>query len=492
MGWFKNMIRNWLRIVPAPGQSISIRESSTFEADAVRNQIWYRGDASELEQLYTQLGPDGPGSSRFWAAAPPSGIRKMHSGLPAMLVDTLSYVVKSDLLDPDFVDDHAAQSRWDEITADLDFAALVGKAVTDVLINGDGAFKIAVDTDLSKYPLVEFVPGSQVEYSFQRGVITDICFKTVYHSGNKEYMLREIYQKNRVSYALYDGDKQVPMDRVPELSGLKPAAFTGDYIMAVPFKVYESAKYPGRGKSIFDTKTDVFDAHDETISQWMDALRAGRVTKYIPIDMIPRNPENGELYDVSAVNNFGTNFTAVESLMNETGKQGKIETVQPDIRYEAFLSTYTATLDMCLQGVISPATLGIDIGKMSSGEAQRERKDVTGNTRNAITAALEKVLPVLISAMLKTYDNVSGSEIGHYEPKVTFGEYGAPDFDARIKSLQAAAAGGLMSTESIVDELWGSSKDEEWKAKEVERLRQEKGLEEATPPRVGDELNDLA
>ena len=94
--------------------------------------------------------------------------------------------------------------------------------------------------------------------------------------------------------------------------------------------------------------------------------------------------------------------------------------------------------------------------------------------------------------MLKTYDNMSGSEIGHYEPKVTFGEYGAPDFDARIKSLQAAAAGGLMSTESIVDELWGSSKDEEWKAKEVERLRQEKGLEEATPPRVGDELNDLA
>ena len=61
---------------------------------------------------------------------------------------------------------------------------------------------------------------------------------------------------------------------------------------------------------------------------------------------------------------------------------------------------------MCLQGVVSPATLGIDVGKMQSADAQREKKDVTGNTRNTITTALEKALPQLVSAILSTYDNM--------------------------------------------------------------------------------------
>ena len=31
-----------------------------------------------------------------------------------------------------------------------------------------------------------------------------------------------------------------------------------------------------------------------------------------------------------------------------------------------FLSSYLAALDMCLQGIVSPATLGIDVGKRSA------------------------------------------------------------------------------------------------------------------------------
>lgn len=35
------------------------------------------------------------------------------------------------------------------------------------------------------------------------------------------------------------------------------------FIMAVPLLFYKSAKYKGRGKSIFDAKIDNFDALDE-------------------------------------------------------------------------------------------------------------------------------------------------------------------------------------------------------------------------------------
>lgn len=56
---------------------------------------------------------------------------------------------------------------------------------------------------------------------------------------------------------------------------------------------YKSAKYEGRGGSIFDEKVDSYDALDEVWSQWMDALRAGRAKTYIPDCLVPRDPETG-------------------------------------------------------------------------------------------------------------------------------------------------------------------------------------------------------
>ena len=144
---------------------------------------------------------------------------------------------------------------------------------------------------------------------------------------------------------------------------------------------------------------------------------------------------------------------------------------------------------MCLQGLVSPATLGIDVGKMSSADAQREKKDVTGNTRNTITTALEEALPKLVEAILKTYDNINGkapADCG--EITVSFGEYGAPDFDSRVETVGKASTYGIMSVETQVEELWGSSKDDEWKASEVKRIMKEKGLTDGSPTSVGDEL----
>ena len=92
--------------------------------------------------------------------------------------------------------------------------------------------------------------------------------------------------------------------------------------------------------------------------------------------MIPRNPDNGS---VERVNSFGTEFIVVQSSLGDEAAS-KIETVQPEIKYEAFYNSYMNCLMMCLQGILSPATLGIDVGKMQSADAQREKKDVTGNT----------------------------------------------------------------------------------------------------------------
>lgn len=474
------MIRNWLNVTPAQPQTFTLTENTTRETEIFRAQLWYRGDANELYQFFHQI--TGSRDS-FWGSAP-SGqcVRKIHSGVPAIIADTLAYIVKSDL---DKVETESPE--WVELSEAIDFTELIGQAVTDTLVDGDGAFKISVDTELSPYPIAEFISGEGVEYEESRGIIRCIVFKTVYTIGSRRYLLRERYGRGFIESKLYDSNgHEKSLETVPELADIPSLVeFKGDYIMAVPLKFYASKKYRGRGKSIFDGgKSDCFDALDEVISQWWDAIRAGRVKQYIPESFVPRNPKNGGLH---SPNQFGNSYITTEQPLQE-GVAQKIEVVQPDIKYEAFVSSYTNALLMCLQGLVSPATLGIDVGKMSSAEAQREKKDVTGNTRNTITCALEKALPELVEAVLKTLDNMRSNAPKEYKVEVSFGEYGAPDFDSRVETIGKGATYGIMSVKTQVEELWGSSKDDKWKEAEVQRIMSEKGILESEEPSVGDEI----
>ena len=494
----RTMIKNWLHIQPAAENSITILEPLSFQASVIRNQVWYRGDASELDQLYKQLGAgDTVNAARFWASSlADEKLRKIHSGLPSILVDTLAYLVKSDLDDGDFGKSGDGKDAWESITdaqnGGIDFPAILGKGIVGALKAGDGAFKISVDPEVvSDFPIVEFYEADRVEYIQKHGITTGVNFWTPYYAGAQMYRLRESYETGKISYALFKGEmdnNKVPLDTVPELADLakhNPVVYDGGFRMAIPLKFFENPKFSGRGKAIYENKLDNFDALDEVISQWLDALRAGRVKKYIPRDLLPTDPHTGM---PAPPNDFGSNYIITET-DNHENAQSKIQTEQPDINYDAFLSTYTATMDMCLQGLVSPATLGIDVGKMSSADAQREKKDVTGYTRNTITGVLEKVLPELISSILKTYDVMQKQPAGEYEPAVSFGEYGAPSFDARVDVVNKAATANTMSVETQIDELWGSSKDDDWKEEEVRRIKQLRGIEVVDgPPKVGDEL----
>lgn len=475
------MIRSWLEIQPAPGKGLTIREPVSHETNVLRNKIWYRGDASELDQLFKLLGDDAVGKARFWAAAPDNEtIRKAHSGLPGIMVDTLAGVVKADLSDLDF-DSQEAAARWSTLAEENGFPDLVGRAVAETLVTGDGAFKLSLDPEVSDRPILEFWGADRVDYVRRHGRITEIHFLSPV--GDRGRVLQEIYSPGSVRYVLLDGDKELPLEAEEDTAELQAVSFDGDFMLAVPLQFWPSSRWRGRGQSIFDKKTDAFDAHDEIISQWMDAVRAGRVQKYIPECLIPHSEEDGSLRMVNA---FGSQFVKVATDQRENA-ENKIDTIQPEIRYEAFLASYTSTLDMCLQGIMSPATLGIDVGKMSSADAQREKKDITGMTRGAITDALEKVLPLLAQATLAAEDILQERAPGVYEATVSFGEYGAPSFDSRVETIASAATGGVMSVEAQVDELWGASKDDEWKAAEVARIKFERGIEGMDEPSVGDE-----
>ena len=174
----KHMIRSWLEIQPAPGRGLTIREPISHATNVLRNRLWYRGEASELDQLFKLLGDDAVGRARFWAAAPDrETIRKAHSGLPGIMVDTLVGVVQADLTDLDFVDGNAAD-RWKALADENNLPVLVGQSVADTLVTGDGAYKISLDPEVSDRPILEFWGADRVEYQRRHGRICAIDFLT--------------------------------------------------------------------------------------------------------------------------------------------------------------------------------------------------------------------------------------------------------------------------------------------------------------------------
>lgn len=479
------MAMKLLKIQPASeSKVITIREPFSYATSVLRNRLWYRGDPSELDQFYKQTASDSVAKSRFWAAVPSEdlAIRKIHSGLPAMMAERLSDIVVADM-DGIALETEGLTELWEEISEDNSFGELLGESLIDVLVAGDGAFKITIDTDVTNYPIIEFYSGENVAYKKTRNRLQEVLFFTDYTHNDKEYRLEETFGRGCINYRLLNAEgKEVALSTVPETTDLKDVTFPGDFIMAVPLMFFKNHKWPDRGKSLFDSKADSFDALDEVISQWVDAIRAGRVQKYIPEDLVPKDLNTGA---PQKPNPFDNQFIRIGSVMAEDAK-GQIDMVQPAILYEAFVSTYANALDMCLQGIISPATLGIDLKKTDNAEAQREKEKATLYTRGKIIERLNDVIPQLVNIVLKVNDTMNERTAGEYVASVKFGEYASPSFDAVVETVGKARAYSIMSIERSVEELYGDAWTDKEKALEVSRIKAELGATEMEEPQVGE------
>lgn len=492
MGWIKTMLTKaavkLLNIQPAPVTPITIQEPLSFEGNVMRNRIWYRGEPSELDQFFKNTVIDLVSRSRFWAAVPSAklNIRKMHSGLPSIIVETLAKIVVKDLNAISF-EDQATEDLWEEIAEDNKFMKLLKNAIIETLVIGDGAFKITVDTEVTQYPIIEYFGGERVDYTIKRGRLQEILFYTDYTYNYANYRLVETYGYGYINNQLLNSDgKSVPLFTIPETAELKDVTFDERFMMAVPMKFYDSPKWDGRGKSIFDNKTDVFDGLDEVISQWIDAIRSGRVQKYIPEDLLPVNPDTGKRMEP---NPFDNQFIKLGANLQEDSK-GAIETVQADINYDAFIGSYANALDMCLQGIVSPSTLGIDLKKKDNAEAQREKEKTTLYTRGDIVDALSEVIPVLLNTVIKANNTLKGvgSVSDDVDITLDFGEYAAPDFENKVDTVSKAKLGGVMSIEQCVEELYGDDWTDEEKAEEVARLKSEQGTLGITEPATNTDI----
>lgn len=484
----KNKLKNWIKPFftldkKDNNYNLQWEEGISFQENLIANETWNRGQAKELENFYTNV--SDVDSTSFWGSSSNvEDIRKIHINIPSLIVKTLTDISVNDLIDIE-INNEIYKNYWELISKNNKFEKNLNKVVKQVLVYGDGAFKISLNPSLSDLPLISFVDAKNCEYVYEDGrhkeTIFKKNFKTITPLGPKKLILLEIYGYGYIRYRLIDESmNEYKLSAVPELSNLKDIYFisskNGKEVidnkinLSIPFKIWESDLYENRGKSVFDDKKQVFDSLDESWSQWVDSVRKSRIQRYIPSSLLPKDSEGNILMK----NDFANNYIQVStpSLMNE-GESPKVQLVEPTLQTDKYLQTYITNLDLCLQGLISPSTIGIDTKKLDNAEAQREKEKQTLYTRNNIIDALQEVIDEVVEKVLRFYCYQLGETYEETtEISSIFGEYANPSFESVIETMSKASGGKqILSFEKIVNEIYPELTDEE-KAEEVERLKE--------------------
>ena len=272
----KRGIRSWLNVMPASPTSIQINEVMDFELSAIRNRIWYRGDGNELEQMYQQ-NPEYTDKYKFWASKCSQGMemRKIHTGLPGLIIRILTGIVLNDMNDFEF-ERPTQEQTWKEIEKQNKFRKALEKSLKEVLYIGDGAYKVTIDTALSKYPILEWYPGERIEIIKERGRLKEVVFKTPYIVQSQQYILYEYYGYGYIKNELYKGNTLVPLNTLNATKGISDVSFDKSVILAVPLQIYESTKYEGRGdRSLTVSLTVLTHSTRHGHSGWMHSEQDG-------------------------------------------------------------------------------------------------------------------------------------------------------------------------------------------------------------------------
>lgn len=470
--------------------------------------VWYDGDGDELLNFYTRENYIGfnyePFYMRnkknyFWAiSSTEAQIKRTHSGQPRNIVDTLVNIMPFPLIsageDTKNLQAVVKESGLEQVYKD--------EQLPLTLVEGWGCWKINWDKDVSDYPSVEYVSAENVDFIYKNGKIIGIVFKNYYTSDKKRYLLLETrsieWKPNSadaegsegervlvITNELYElptntaaGDddtllKKVDLKSVSELESVEERIEIGpfDKLFAVPcILLGNTSRQWGYGRSIFTGKIDLFDDLDQALSQSSNAVRLSTPIEYIDEEYLERDknglPKKPKAYDRKYIMMKGQkNGDGVS-----TGQP--VQITQPSVEFSRYSDHAVQILLQILNGILSPATLGIDIAKKDNAAAQREKEKVTIFTRNALINGEERILRSLMEQMLmaKEFMDTGAVSVHSYDISVKFNEFADDSFENKLEALGKAYDMEEISTDMYLNKLYGDTLSDEERAAEKEFL----------------------
>lgn len=463
MNLFKKFIMV-MRGIKLPSEKyidVSLKNSHTI--DVLESKVWYLGEKDGLIDFYKKI---NRGDNSFWSTCTDDIDMKLcNTGLIKVVIDKLTDIVMSDMM---AVKVNAGE--YDELYSDIanlmEYDKIYKQGVKDALITGDGAFKISMDNSISPYPILEFYDALNVRYEYKYGILEKIIFIDTFTENGVEYTLEQEYGFGYIRSYLYRGQSTnlIPLSSTEYTSNimdidLEDIGLDSNTRLAFKLSYTDSIKFKGRGTPLFYGKFDIADSLDEIISIMNDVTRDSKPIKTIGEDAIPKTAD-GRLIRPNRANRLFIRTTGDE----EGEKDSAPKVTQASIDYTGYLESYMTNLDLLLQGIISPSTLGIDTKKLDNAEAQREKEKATLYTRDNIINSLTPVLKNCIECLLQVNDCLNSNSVGLYDVEVGFGQYANPSFEAQVETISKGVSEGVLSFKTAVDELhpdWSIERKEE-------------------------------
>lgn len=507
--WIQNKILNFLGIEkttnPNSNRLTYISDDEEIQIEKIRShQVWYIGDGDELLNYYTNQEVFGfaknPIYNRnkrnyFWGlSSGECNIKRVHSGVPNAIIFTIVNMVGMPQITvgqrqplTEKADEQAKQKQatLNAILEANDFTyKLTQQARPKTLVEGWGAWKIDIDKDLSPYPILSFYGAEDVEYVVKMDTIIAVIFKTYYKSkdNKKNYVMLETRKKQNgnsvIEYNLFQLNKdnsieEVSPKNIPELSHLPTENLVIpnlNDILAVPSKYFYDPLRPKYGRSVFDGKEDLFDDLDQCLSQASQTDRVSTPVEYYDVDVLERTADGVPILPSKYNRQYIAKHGGVDG--NGETKEESIITTQPVLNFEQYNQRSMMLLNKIFVGLLSPATMGIDVARNDNALAQREKEKVSILTRLNIIDRETIQHKKLIDLTLKVYEYM---ETGNITLKpipisIKYNEFANPSFETMIKELGEAYSNKRISTDKYVDLLWGDRLSEDDKQAQIKWL----------------------
>lgn len=451
---------------------------------------WYQGDSDELLNFYTvqtninyNYEPWYNRNKRgyFWSiSSTENDIKRTHSGQPRNIVDTLVSLIGKPEISAGMKNNPTQNSNetLKDVLKENEFWDLyMFEQMPMTMVEGWGAYKIDWDMDESDYPIIKYYRAKDVEYVYKNKRLRAMIFKDYYTDGKmRNYLITETRAILKGNLYIYkevfrlSGDDIQPMseDEVHNVEELADVDLTPIIIenykrfLAVPCVFYkDTVNNDGYGRSIFTGKVDLFDDLDQCLSQSSNTVRRSTPVEYFNTDFLERDknglPKMPNVYDRKY-----TSFVGGRTADGAQNSNQPVQVTQPQLMFNEYSTEAQNILLQIISGIMSPATLGIDVAKKDNADAQREKEKITIFTRNVLIQAETRILNSLFNQVLEAVQIMREemSTCSDYSISVKFSEFADDSFENKLKNLGEAYVKGTISTDMYLEKLYGESLSE--------------------------------
>lgn len=483
--------------------------------------IWYDGDGFGLLNYYTRANSidfnTDPLANRnkkdyFWSVSSTElDTKRTHSGQPRNIVDTLVNIIGTP---QNSVEDSNAvlksvDARLHKILDDNRFDRLLTKRARPLtLVEGWGAWKINWDKNFRDTPIILYYRADSVDFVWRSNQLVAIIYRDYYQDNKKNNYV--LFETRRIEMRMVQGshvpcliiEKElfkmsgqsdiltpIELKKLPQLKDTAERIIVENYsgFLGAPSIYFDDSEGFVPGRSIFKGKIDLFDDLDQCLSQASNSVRRSTPTEVWDVNYLDRDKDGMPVMPHA----FDRKYVSYKGAKGGDGSLNStpVQITQPQINFEQYSNQAIQILLQIINGIMAPATIGLDIAKKDNGESQREKEKVTIFTRNAIIEEERRTIKMLMNDVLVADELMRTGKVtcNKYSINVKYSKFADASFEATLETVTAGYQAGLMDAEFAIDMLYGDSISKEIRERLIAHLDKKEEEEKQNP--YGDDMD---